>query len=162
MSGPQEQSGHEGVKEISTPSDTRDRTRAIEPVTKSLAAWATWPLRKTWLEYNHLFPTLKKRLFSVTSPLWTNAFSSFCKTTMPATLVMSQKKKNFLFEFEKLRQYSGWKAITSALAFGLTRFTTPLLQPMFAIRKILCYLWSASLQRKGQHSSAPNPAASSK
>ena len=38
LRGSQEQSGHEGVKEISTPSDTRDRTRAVEPVAKRLAA----------------------------------------------------------------------------------------------------------------------------
>ena len=49
-------------------------------------------------------------------------------------------KKNFLYEFEKLCQYSGWKAITLALAFGLVRFTTPLPQPLFAIRKIVSVL----------------------
>ena len=82
------------------PSDTRNRTWAVEPIAKHIAAWATWapPLRKPWHEYNHLFPTLKKHIFSVMSPLWTNAFSSFCKTNIPAIL--------FLFEFEKLRQYS--------------------------------------------------------
>ena len=95
------------------------------------------PLRQPWVEYNHLFPTLKKHIFSVTSELWTNAFPSFCKTTMPATLFISQKERNFLFEFEKLRQYSCWKAITSALAFGPVRFTTPFLQPLFAVWKIV-------------------------
>ena len=50
-------------------------------------------------------------------------------------------KKNFLFEFEKLRQYSGWEAITSALAFGPARLTTPLLQPLFAIRKIVSVIY---------------------
>ena len=78
-------------------------------------------------------------------------------------------KKNFLFEFEKLRQYSGSKAITSALALGPVRFTTPL--PHALVRntkdKSFSYLWSASwgvfsLQRRGQHYSAPNPAAASK
>ena len=38
LSGPQEQSGYEGVKKNLHPSDTRDRTRAIEPVAKCLAA----------------------------------------------------------------------------------------------------------------------------
>ena len=43
LSGPQGQSGHEGVKNNLHPSDTRDRTRAVQPVVKRLAAWATWP-----------------------------------------------------------------------------------------------------------------------
>ena len=90
------------------------------------------PLRKPWHQYNHLFPTLKKHIFSIMSPLWTNIFSSFCKTNIPAILL-----KNFFFEFENLRQYSGWEAITSALAFGPARLTTPLLQPLFALRKIV-------------------------
>ena len=133
LSRPQEQSGHEEVKKIFTPP-----TPGIEPGPLSPAAWATWPPKKSWLEYNHPFPTLKKHILIVTSPLWlwTNAFPSFCKTTMPTTLFMSQKK-HFLFEFEKLRQYSCWKAITSALVFRRAWFTTPLLQPLFAIRKIV-------------------------
>ena len=43
LSGPQGQSGHEGVKKNLHPSDTRDRNRAIQSVAKRLAAWATWP-----------------------------------------------------------------------------------------------------------------------
>ena len=39
------QSGHEGVKKNLHPSDTRDRTRAVQPVVKRLAAWATWPTK---------------------------------------------------------------------------------------------------------------------
>ena len=42
LSGPQDQSGHEGVKKNLHPSDTRDRTRAVQPVAKRLAACATW------------------------------------------------------------------------------------------------------------------------
>ena len=38
LSGPQEQSGYEGVKRISTPSDTQDRTWAVETVAKCLVA----------------------------------------------------------------------------------------------------------------------------
>ena len=36
LSGPQEQSGYEGVKKNLHPSDIRDRTRAVEPVAKRL------------------------------------------------------------------------------------------------------------------------------
>ena len=43
LSGPQGQSGHEGVKKNLHPSETRDRTRAVQPAAKRLAAWATWP-----------------------------------------------------------------------------------------------------------------------
>ena len=43
LSGPQGQSGHEGMKKNFHPSDTRDRTRTVQPVVKRLAAWATWP-----------------------------------------------------------------------------------------------------------------------
>ena len=38
LSGPQDPTGHEGVKK-----STRDRTRAVQPVAQGLAAWATWP-----------------------------------------------------------------------------------------------------------------------
>ena len=38
LSGPQDQSGHGGVKENLHPSDIRDRTRALQPVVKLLAA----------------------------------------------------------------------------------------------------------------------------
>ena len=41
LGGPQDQSGHEGVKKNLHPSDTRDRTRAVQPVVKCLAARAT-------------------------------------------------------------------------------------------------------------------------
>ena len=44
MSGPQDQSGHEGVKKNVHPFDTWDRTRAVQPVAKHLAVWATWPI----------------------------------------------------------------------------------------------------------------------
>ena len=37
LSGPHDQSGHEGVKKNLHPSDTRDRTRAVQPVAKRLA-----------------------------------------------------------------------------------------------------------------------------
>ena len=46
LSGPQGQSGHEGVKKNLRPSDTRDRTRADQPVAKRLAACATWPITR--------------------------------------------------------------------------------------------------------------------
>ena len=38
LSGPQAQSGHEGVKKNLHPSDTRDRTRAVQLVAKRLVA----------------------------------------------------------------------------------------------------------------------------
>ena len=44
LSGSQDQSGHKEVKKNVQPSDTRDRTRAVQPVPQHLAAWATWPL----------------------------------------------------------------------------------------------------------------------
>ena len=44
MRGPQDQSGHEGVKKNVHPFDTWDRTRAVQPVAKHLAVWATWPI----------------------------------------------------------------------------------------------------------------------
>ena len=43
LSGPQDQSGHERAKKNLHPSDTRDWTRAIQPVAQRLAAWDTWP-----------------------------------------------------------------------------------------------------------------------
>ena len=43
LSGPQDQSGYEEVKKTLHPSDTRDRTRVVQPIAKRLAAWATWP-----------------------------------------------------------------------------------------------------------------------
>ena len=48
LSGPQGQFGHEGVKKNLHPSDTRDRTRAVQPIAQRLAAWVTWP---TLIEY---------------------------------------------------------------------------------------------------------------
>ena len=36
LSGPQDQSGHEGAKKNSTPSYTRDRTRAVQPIAQRL------------------------------------------------------------------------------------------------------------------------------
>ena len=39
----QDRSDHEEEKTNLHPSDTRDRTRAVQPVAKRLAAWATWP-----------------------------------------------------------------------------------------------------------------------
>ena len=42
LSEPQDQSGPEGVKKNPT-SDTRERTRAVQPISKCLDAWATWP-----------------------------------------------------------------------------------------------------------------------
>ena len=38
LSGPQDQSGHEGVKKNLHPTDTRDRTRAVQLVAQRLAA----------------------------------------------------------------------------------------------------------------------------
>ena len=76
------------------PSDTQDWTQTVKSITKYLATRATWPLRKPWLEYNHLFCTLKKHIFIVTSPLWTNAFSSFCKVPSPPPYLCHKKKKN--------------------------------------------------------------------
>ena len=38
LSGPQDQSAHERVKKNLLPSNTRDRTRAVQPVVKLLAA----------------------------------------------------------------------------------------------------------------------------
>ena len=42
LSGPQDQSGHVGVKKNLHPSNTQDRTQAVQPIAKHLAAWATW------------------------------------------------------------------------------------------------------------------------
>ena len=126
------------------------------------------PLRKPWLEYNHLFSTLKKHIFIMTSPLWTNSFSSLQNYHACHPLYVTRKKKHFLFEFEKLRQYSGWKAVTSPLAFRRVQFTTPLLQPFFTIRKRefpLCFVYSLyklGWERRGQHSSALNSVAACK
>ena len=53
LSEPQGQSGHEGVKKNLHSSYTRDRTRAVQPVAKRLAAWATWLARLRYLE-NHI------------------------------------------------------------------------------------------------------------
>ena len=52
---------------------------------------------------------------------------------------LCHKKKNFLFEFEKLRQYSGWKAVTSALAFALARLSTPLPEPFSQYERQLLF-----------------------
>ena len=41
LSEPQDQCGHEGAEKNLHPSDTRDRSRAVQPVAQSLAA--TWP-----------------------------------------------------------------------------------------------------------------------
>ena len=38
LSGPQDQSGHEGAKKNIHSSDTQDRTRAVQPVAQRLAA----------------------------------------------------------------------------------------------------------------------------
>ena len=38
LSEPQDQSGHEGVKKNPHPSDTRDRTRAVQPIARHLTA----------------------------------------------------------------------------------------------------------------------------
>ena len=38
IGGPQDQSGHEGVKKNLHPSDNRDRTRAVQPLAQRLAA----------------------------------------------------------------------------------------------------------------------------
>ena len=43
LSGPQDRFGLWGMKKNLYPSDTRDRTWAIQPVVKRLATWATWP-----------------------------------------------------------------------------------------------------------------------
>ena len=43
LSEPNDQSGHEGVKKNLHTSDTRDQTRAVQPVAKRLATCATWP-----------------------------------------------------------------------------------------------------------------------
>ena len=51
LSGPQDYSGHQGVKRNLHPSDTRDRIRAVQPVAKHLAAWATWP---TFFRYKRI------------------------------------------------------------------------------------------------------------
>ena len=40
---PQDQSEHEGVKNNPHLSDSRDRTRAVQPVANRLAASANWP-----------------------------------------------------------------------------------------------------------------------
>ena len=52
LSGPQDQSGHEGAKKNLHPSDTQDRTRTIQPVVKRHASWATWPTCLLWLFYS--------------------------------------------------------------------------------------------------------------
>ena len=61
LRGPKDQSGHEGVKNNLLPSDTRDRTRDVQPVVKRLVAWATWPTlgpqspRISFGRHNHPF-----------------------------------------------------------------------------------------------------------
>ena len=37
LSGPEDQSGHEGAKKSLHPSDTRDQTRTVQPVAQRLA-----------------------------------------------------------------------------------------------------------------------------
>ena len=90
-----------------------------------LAAWATWPLKKTmtWIQspLSHLKET------------YNYIHCNVCKTTMPATLFVS--KKELPLWVRKLSSIFGLKAVISPLAFGLVRFTTPLLQHLFAIRK---------------------------
>ena len=62
----------------------------------------------------------------------------------------------------------GLKSYNFGACIWTCSVTTPLLQPLIAIRKdSFCYLWSASwgvfsLQRRGEHSSTPNLAAPSK
>ena len=42
LTGPQDQSGQEGLKKNLCPSTTRVRTRAVQPVSKHPATWATY------------------------------------------------------------------------------------------------------------------------
>ena len=70
LSGSQEQSGHEGVKEISTPPTPGTEPGPSSPWRNTLPLEPHDSLRKPWLEYNHLFPTLEKCIFSETSELW--------------------------------------------------------------------------------------------
>ena len=58
LSGPENKSGYEGVKKNLHPSDTRDRTRAVQPVVKRLAPWATWPPPLHIITYSHTLTSL--------------------------------------------------------------------------------------------------------
>ena len=69
LSGPQDQSGHEGAKKNLHPSDTRDRTRAVQPVAQRLAAWATWP-------YIKINPTKYRLVRLLSLELWMCALHS--------------------------------------------------------------------------------------
>ena len=64
LSEPQDQSGHEGVKKNLHPSDTRDRTRAVQPVAKRLAACATWSIPSQRFQF--LFPAFSGSIGSGT------------------------------------------------------------------------------------------------
>ena len=65
LSRSQNQSGHEGVEKIFQPSDTRDRTRAIQPVAKRLAARAIWPIY-----YYFNFDNLKIGTLMIIRKIW--------------------------------------------------------------------------------------------
>ena len=128
LSGPQEQSGYEGVKKNLDPSGTRD----VVPVAKHLAAWATWPLKKTMTWIQSPLSHLKEHIiiFIVTSQYKTMYIycGNVCKTIMPATLFVyiGPKKKELPLWVRKTSSIFGLKAVTSPLAFGPVRFTTPL------------------------------------
>ena len=119
LSAPQEQSGYEGVKEIFTAPtpgiEPGHRARSHAPCRLSHMT----PLRKPWHKYNHLFPTLKKHKFIVTSPLWTNAFPSFCKITMPTTLFVSQKTRTSSLSLKSFVNIRVWKLLLRRLHLDL-------------------------------------------
>ena len=142
-------------------------TRAVKHVAKRLASWATWPPKKPSLEYNHLFSTLKKRIFIVTShrELMLSLVSAKLRCPPPS---LSHKKKPLRFWVRKASSIFGLKSYN----FGACICTCLVLYPsppalVRNTKDRFCYLWSASwgvfsLQRRGHHSYAPNPAAASK
>ena len=115
------------------PSDTWDWTWTIDPVANRLAAWATWPPKTTmtWIQssLSHLKETYIHRKRQHCELMLVSA-----KLRCPPPSLCHKRK--VLFEFEKLSHISGWKSMTSALAIGPVRFTTPLPQHLFAIRSV--------------------------
>ena len=107
LSGPQDQSRHEGIRKKFHPSGTWNCTWAVQPIAKRLAAWATWPT--IWdarlyfpSEGSHTqdFYALKKSI----DPSWDNdklvcvdAQPSFHQSSM--ALSLCQLKVELLFQY---------------------------------------------------------------
>ena len=150
------------------PSDTRDWTPAIEPITKRLVAWATWPAKKAMtLMLSPLFH-LKE-----THSSWRHhceLMLSLVSAKLPCLppSLCHKKKKTLLLWVRKASSIFGLKSCNFAACISTCSVhypTPPTL--LHNTEDSFCYLWSASwgvfsLQRRGQHSSAPNPAMASK